>query len=190
MADYTDLSNAAVGIGGLPSGATVTALRDNPIAIAEAAVGAPKIYGESLADEGNGFPILTVSASDTVSVDRGANSVSGITSTLSTTDVVAQTYTMLSYTGSMRFTAKHNAPGSGSSSILSVYKNDVLVNSWSTKSATAVERIEDISFSANDVIEWRHKTNNSSLESTFIVGQVRANDGYVIRDVYAKFSAL
>ena len=41
MADYTDLSNAAVGIGGLPSGATVTALRDNPIAIAQNTPGAP-----------------------------------------------------------------------------------------------------------------------------------------------------
>ena len=43
MADYTDLSNAAVGIGGLPSGATVTALRDNPIAIAENTPNAPFI---------------------------------------------------------------------------------------------------------------------------------------------------
>ena len=43
MADWTNLPNAAVGVGGLPSGTTVTALRDNPIAIAEGAPGAPKI---------------------------------------------------------------------------------------------------------------------------------------------------
>ena len=43
MTDYTILSNTAVGVGGLPSGATVTALRDNPIAIAEGAVGAPSV---------------------------------------------------------------------------------------------------------------------------------------------------
>lgn len=45
MTDYTILSNTAVGVGGLPSGATVTALRDNPIAIAEGTAGSPPIVG-------------------------------------------------------------------------------------------------------------------------------------------------
>jgi hypothetical protein len=48
VTDYTILSNTAVGVGGLPSGATVTALRDNPIAIAEGSVGAPSIRLPSL----------------------------------------------------------------------------------------------------------------------------------------------
>jgi len=45
MADWTNLPNLAVGVGGLPSGTTVTALRDNPIAIAEGAAGAPRVEG-------------------------------------------------------------------------------------------------------------------------------------------------
>jgi hypothetical protein len=48
MADWTTLSNTAVGVGGLPSGATITALRDNPIAIAEGAVGAPRVVDGAL----------------------------------------------------------------------------------------------------------------------------------------------
>lgn len=48
MADYTDLPDTAVGIGGIPSGTTVTALRDNPIAIAEGAVGAPRIASAAI----------------------------------------------------------------------------------------------------------------------------------------------
>jgi len=48
MADWTALSNTAVGVGGLPSGATITALRDNPIAIAEGAVGAPRVVDGAL----------------------------------------------------------------------------------------------------------------------------------------------
>ena len=48
MADWTPLPNQAVGVGGLPSGTTVTALRDNPIAIAEGAAGAPRIVGDAL----------------------------------------------------------------------------------------------------------------------------------------------
>ena len=48
MADWTNLPNQAVGVGGLPSGTTVTALRDNPVAIAEGAAGAPRVQGVAL----------------------------------------------------------------------------------------------------------------------------------------------
>jgi hypothetical protein len=48
MADWTTLPNTAVGVGGLPSGTTVTALRDNPIAIAEGAPGAPRVASKAL----------------------------------------------------------------------------------------------------------------------------------------------
>jgi hypothetical protein len=41
MTTWTTISNAAVAVGGIPSSSTVTALRDNPSAIAEAASGAP-----------------------------------------------------------------------------------------------------------------------------------------------------
>ena len=55
MADWTNLPNTAVGVGGLPSGTTVTALRDNPIAIAEGAPGAPRV--EALAQKV--FPVVS-----------------------------------------------------------------------------------------------------------------------------------
>ena len=48
MADWTTLPNAAVGVGGLPSGTTVTALRDNPVAIAGGASGAPRNLHRSI----------------------------------------------------------------------------------------------------------------------------------------------
>jgi hypothetical protein len=44
MATWTSISNAAVAVGGIPSSTTVTALRDNPEAIAEAANGAPVVF--------------------------------------------------------------------------------------------------------------------------------------------------
>jgi hypothetical protein len=188
MADYTDLSNAAVGIGGLPSGATVTALRDNPIAIAEAAVGAPKIQGAAAADVGRGLLVLTVSAADTVAVDRGHGPVVGTTTTTTTTEVVAQTYTILTYTGSMRFVATHIS-GDNNIAILYIYKNDVLVNSWSRAGTAPIERVQDISIIEGDVIEWRHKV-TSGISSSFADPAVKASDGYVIQHLYAKFSAL
>jgi len=48
VTDFTILSNTAVGVGGLPSAATVTALRDNPIAIAEGTAGAPRVLDAAL----------------------------------------------------------------------------------------------------------------------------------------------
>ena len=50
MADWTPLPNTSVGVGGLPSGTTVTALRDNPVAIAEGASGAPRIQTNAIQD--------------------------------------------------------------------------------------------------------------------------------------------
>jgi hypothetical protein len=43
MSTWTTISNAAVAVGGIPSSSTVTALRDNPVAIAGAATGAPVV---------------------------------------------------------------------------------------------------------------------------------------------------
>lgn len=44
MTTWTAISNASVGVGGIPSSTTMTALRDNPAAMAEAATGAPAIF--------------------------------------------------------------------------------------------------------------------------------------------------
>lgn len=44
MATWTTISNAAVAVGGIPSSTTVTALRDNPVAMAESASGSPVIF--------------------------------------------------------------------------------------------------------------------------------------------------
>jgi len=44
MTTWTTISNAAVAVGGIPSSSTVTALRDNPSAVAEASTGAPVVF--------------------------------------------------------------------------------------------------------------------------------------------------
>lgn len=41
---WTSISNAAVAVGGIPSSTTVTALRDNPVAVADASSGAPVVF--------------------------------------------------------------------------------------------------------------------------------------------------
>jgi hypothetical protein len=44
MSTWTTISNAAVAVGAIPSSSTVTALRDNPVAIAGAASGSPVVF--------------------------------------------------------------------------------------------------------------------------------------------------
>ena len=51
MTDWTTLPNQSVGVGGLPSGTTVTALRDNPVAIAEGSPGAPRVKARAITPE-------------------------------------------------------------------------------------------------------------------------------------------
>lgn len=43
MTTWTNISNASVAVGGIPSSTTVTALRDNPAALAETSSGAPVV---------------------------------------------------------------------------------------------------------------------------------------------------
>ena len=74
MTDYTILSNTAVGVGGLPSGATVTALRDNPLAIAEGTAGAPRVLDAAL------DATVTTSGTDWV-LNRTAVAIAGAVGT-------------------------------------------------------------------------------------------------------------
>jgi len=48
MTTWTTIPNSAAGVGGIPSGTTITALRDNPVAIAEGATGAPRVRSKAL----------------------------------------------------------------------------------------------------------------------------------------------
>jgi hypothetical protein len=64
MADWTTLPNTAVGVGGLPSGTTVTALRDNPVAIVHGAPNAPRpLTIEGWFQAGNQFSGLAAGSS-------------------------------------------------------------------------------------------------------------------------------
>ncbi len=69
MADWTNLPNQAVGVGGLPSGTTVTALRDNPVAIAQGAAGAPRVQGSARSFNTLATATITTSVSSVTITD-------------------------------------------------------------------------------------------------------------------------
>jgi len=104
MTTYTGLSAGAVGVGGIPSGSTVTALRDNPIAIAEGSSGAPRIHGLAAATPGDGLPVATISAANTLSIADTSQFEQVTSGTFTTTSLVTVLrFTMSAYTGSARF---------------------------------------------------------------------------------------
>lgn len=156
--------------------------RDNPIAMFEGEVDAPKLAGRAVArDYNNSLPIVTVTAGDVIS-NQGEGLVEGVLTTSSTTNVVAAKYTIKAYTGTLRFRAVHVASGGVGSSFLEIYKNNVLVQAYSTGS-TSAPRQNDISIVPGDVIEWRHRASGGSA-SVLTNVSVRANNPYVEQPTY------
>jgi hypothetical protein len=188
MANWTTLPDAALEPGKPIRSIDGLALRDNPVAITEGAVGAPRIVGFT-AKRLNDYPVLTVSAANTFSALTGITVVTGTTSTTSTSNVVAFTETINLYTGSLRFgfTQQASAGNISIDSIAQVYKNNVLVQTFTlgagVESSTTAVRSLDISIVPNDVIEIRHR---QSLNGTSIISALTVNgsNGYTTRPLY------
>lgn len=141
MADWTDLPNPAVQQGGLPSGATVTALRDNPIAIAEGQPGAPRI--SLLALE----PILI---GDTIRVAADGSVRSG-----SNTPNTALSVAFCQW-GEVRITFRYQRSSGPSGNITaSVMRNGAVLNSWVSAATSWQDASIDVSVSPGDVVSVR-----------------------------------
>ena len=185
MTTYTAIPNGDIDQDSPVTQELLTALRDNSIAIAEGATGAPRLFGEAVASANNGLPVLTVAAADTYSLTEGAAPVSGTLSTTSTSDVMAQQWTISTFTGVVRARASHNTTVSGSStSTLTLFKNGVSVQAFTQSLSTPAARVVDVAVSVGDVLEWRHRTNaNSSVVSAI---SLTASNAYVAQTAFRK----
>jgi hypothetical protein len=190
MATWTTLPDASLEPGKPIRSIDGLALRDNPVAITEGATGAPRIVGlaaKRFAD----FPVLTVSAADTYSAETGSNPEPLATTTTSTTEVVAYRYTINKYTGSLRFKTSQRG-GSyetefGSvptQSTLRIFKNGTLISTYTQNGLTYVTRTNDIAIVPGDVIEWRHRTDNSLGSAGIVNTVVLGSNGYTTRPLY------
>ena len=200
MADWTTLPNLAVGVGGLPSGTTVTALRDNPVAIAEGAEGAPRLYGKAAVPRPQQaeLPVLSLSASDDVTLsDLHYSGNFSSTSTSSSTFQSAGIITSVLMSGTVRFRATQTAVSTGlqgSSGDIRILKNGTVIQTWSlsvgSNTNNAVQaRSVDISVSVDDVFEWQVRLSSGSSMSISSIVE-RANDGYQRIGVPIKVSDL
>jgi hypothetical protein len=186
MTTWTDIANSAVAVGGIPSGSTITALRDNPSALAEGSTGATRIKGEAAARESTGLAVVVTSAADTVTIQHGAGEVFLLNSTTSATEVVAHRYTIKAYSGVIRFKAFIRS-SSGSSpfynATLKLYKNGSLVGTVTENTTTAEAATFNVAIAVDDVFEWRIFVQSGGT-ATISGVSITANDGYVNQPLY------
>ena len=181
MADWTPLPNQAVGVGGLPSGTTVTALRDNPIAIAEGAPGAPVVYGFAAAPQARQakLPVLSgLTASNAVELDRTHWSGNWFdVSTTSSTFQTAGTVEIVLFNGTVRFRATLTNVGSGAESQIRILKNGSIVQTFTRSGSGSTTFAVDISAVVGDEFEWQVRRSGTGEPTIRNIG-VTANDGY------------
>jgi len=193
MTTYTGLSAGAVGVGGIPSGSTVTALRDNPLAIAEGATGAPRIYGLAAARPGDGLPVLTISAANTVSIIESTEFEQVIGGTFTTTSLVTVLrFTMSAYTGAARFRVSTSVGSVGGeppqyTSYTWYWKVDGVTSStgsFGTSDNGSVPS-QDITFTAGQVITLEIDINSSRGYGIGVTpSSVTSNVGYVPQTLF------
>lgn len=190
MATWTTLPDATLEPGKPIRSIDVLALRDNPVAIADGEFGAPRIWGKA-AKRLSTYPVLTVSASDNHNADIGSGLVLGNLSTSSGAEVVASTYTIALYTGSIRFKATHQGIGDSARSILRIYKNNTLVTSFDTGFTNAAfQRAVDVSVIPGDVVQWRHYAHIGISTSAVSALQTSASNAYQAIPLYIAASDL
>ncbi len=149
MADWTTLPNTAVGVGGLPSGTTVTALRDNPVAIAEGALGAPRIL----------LPALeTIAAGNTIR-SRFDAEVSG------EHQLTGYGFAFIQ-TGSVRVTFEHRSSvGDGNATVVRIRNGSETVLATHANTGSYVARTVDVSVIPGDFVFVR---NSASFAVPFL----------------------
>jgi hypothetical protein len=131
------------------------------------------------------LPVVTVAAGAVLSA-QGQGAVTGTTATTSSTNVVAYTFTIRSYSGSLRFSVSQQNAGAGGTSIAEIYKNNVLVQAYTLTTGTAT-RTNDVTVAVGDVIEWRHRATGAG-DSRLTNATVGADDPYVTQDFYRRNS--
>lgn len=192
MTDWTTITDSQVDPKAPVTSELMTALRDNPSALAEGATGAPRIVGLAAAtiDE---MPVLTVSAADTYDLGLATDFTSGTTTTTSTSYVTAATIDITGATGSARFTAGHYISGSDpSTSTLRLMRNGTQVASWSTSLTSPQLRSVDSSIAVGDEFIWEHRNSSGITDrvSIAVAYAPTATDGYADAPLLIKASDL
>lgn len=188
MTTYTAIADTEIDAESPLTEELMTRVRDNPIALAEGATGAPRIWGSAIARPQD-MPTLTVTAADTVSVYFNCDYTAGTTSTTNNDNphtVVAATWVLRSVTGTVRVSATQTTDDSGNNVSASAWKNGVQQGATQTTSSTSGLAVTfDVSAVPGDTIQLRHAVVfGTSPVSQLTNVDLKASDGYVQRVPY------
>lgn len=180
MTDYNAIAETETDPGAPSKSSLWKRWAKNWIAGFEGAAGAPRLRGEAIATAANGaLPVLTVTASDAFDLGEGMAPVAGTTVATTAAEVLAQTYTVALFTGTVRLRATLTAAGGGVATAI-LYKNGALVGS-----STSAAQSYDVSVVPGDLLQWTHKTNGTGT-STFSGAVARASNAYLAQSAFRK----
>lgn len=155
MADWTTITDSQVDPNAPVTSELMSALRDNPVAIAEGASGAPKITTAALLGSTAGTANLIMRLQEAVRAasansyfDVGFHNRYSESGHLGVTCLVPGTITAY---------LEHAQVAVGLTSFVRVLKNGALVQEWSTTSAAYQVRQVNVSVAAGDVIIFQHR---------------------------------
>ena len=196
MASYIEITDEETDPGAPVTSELLKKERDNPIAIAEGADGAPRVLGRSLIPDeftGSELAVLTVAAADTYDLSAsgiGVLETRGASIASTSTYVLLDEYTLVSFTGTVRAKGLHKKGDTTytGTMYLRLFLNGSQVSEWTTTSGSYVERAVDLPVVPGDVIRWEHRTTgaaDSFASSSLLADNAYYRLGAIAQRVYA-----
>jgi len=180
MASWTSIPNSSLETGAPARSVDALAFRDNPIAIAEGAVGAPRITGSQ------GQVVQNAAIYDNaITSSKMANPSVGTTYT--TTALYSSFSTLLNTFQTVNAKGASVLPGTLSitaelaaqtnSAILRVYKNGAFIFDLSTSSTSYVTVIGNVSTTPGDVFTFQLRSTNLNNDRSAYLQNLRITTG-------------
>ena len=177
MTTWTAIPDTSLDPGKPARSIDAKALRDNPIAIAEGATGAPKVRTAALQPPSAGDIRLLSLIRTSIASTLTAYPSSGYD--LEQSNPSHRAFTVM-VAGTIRCKVSHYRGPVAETSYVRVLKNDVLVQEWSTTSATPVERVVDVAVAVGDIIAFQHRSVSGNTVYMGVIGAYSGTSDFAV----------
>jgi hypothetical protein len=152
--------------------------------------GQPRLVGNAVSVFPGTYPVLTVTASDAVSVANGLTTIRSSGSVSGSTFVDGIEHVTTLYAGVIRFRGStERVIGTGDSNYeIQVLKNGVLATTFTgivTQATGGQSHTAEITVAANDTILWQIRRTSGGFTIALNNGTNTASNGYVSRGLFA-----
>lgn len=166
MTTWTTIPNANLDPDAPARSVDALALRDNPIAIAEGATGAPKVRTAALQKPAAGSTLIAlisgIGGTEVVATGVTAYPSTGLGKSY---DDASHIGFMALFDGTVSLSVDHRLSSAGATAYVRVIKNGVQVTEWSTTSTTFTTRTVDVAVAAGDIVVFQQRSTDGSRAS-------------------------